>query len=244
MREGGSGWTSFSLASSSIKQATGKKGGGEYYQSRDYQPGDSLRDMDWKHILKLKRLVVRERIEVAERLAVLAVNLSVADAESADKLAYSLITTAITLSREAVPTAIVAYREDKLVLAMPLSDPRDVLKQSLKLVKDIAAQTGQRCLGTADIAGLKRNIALLEKVGSPPAQRLRDLLELEHRAFKKTAAKHVLTGALFKVTGRLSPPAAVIMLSEMNHDTEALAVAAERLKKRGFTTYFMEVNGR
>ncbi|RJQ38966.1 MAG: DUF58 domain-containing protein [Dehalococcoidia bacterium] len=244
LREGDGGGVAIAPASSSVRLAYEKKGGGEYYQSRDYQPGDFLKDIDWKHTLKLGHLVTKERVDVSERLAVLVVNLSVTDAESADRLAYRLITTALTLSREAVPAALVAYREEKVVLAVPLSHPRDVLKAALRVVKDIVTVAEPRCLGPADLAGLKRNIARLGKVDSTPAQRLRTLLELENRAIEETAAKHVVTGALLKATGRLSSPASVIVFSELNHDAEALAVAGERLKKRGFTTYFMTADGR
>jgi uncharacterized protein (DUF58 family) len=227
--------------SSSVRLDPERKAGIEYYQSRDYQPGDTLRDIDWKHALKLGQLIVKERIDVSERLAVIVVNLSVADAEGADKLAYRLITTALTLAREMVPVALAVYNQEKVVLTTPVSDPREILKQTLRLVKEIKpVALGQRCLKPPDIAGLSRDISRLKTVESRPARRLLELLEFEYRAVEKTARKHLATRALLRVTEPVSPPATVIMISELNHDAEALLVIGERLKKRGFGTYFME----
>jgi uncharacterized protein (DUF58 family) len=227
---------------SSEKLVPERAGSGEYYQSREYQAGDSIKDIDWKHTLKLGQMVVKERIDFTERLAVLVVNLSVADAEGADKLAYRFVTTTMTLSRDMVPLALVVYRHDKVVLVTPPSEPREMLKQALRLLPDIRVVGGRRCLSPLDIFGLKRDIVRLSRVDSRPARRLRALLEFEYRAVEKTAGEHPVTEVLLKATGRLLPPAAVIMLSEMNHDAEALIIAGERLKKRGFATYFFDAD--
>jgi len=55
----------------------------EYFDSRSYQPGDLLKNIDWKHTLKLNQLIVKEYIEVGGQVAIIAVNLSVTDAEVA-----------------------------------------------------------------------------------------------------------------------------------------------------------------
>ncbi|MEA2085425.1 MAG: DUF58 domain-containing protein, partial [Chloroflexota bacterium] len=75
------------------------KRGVEYFGNRGYQPGDRLKDVDWKHSLKLNELIIKEYIEAGEQGAIIAANLAVSDAEEADKLAFKLITTALTLAR-------------------------------------------------------------------------------------------------------------------------------------------------
>ena len=52
----------------------------------------------------------------------------------------------------------------------------------------------------------------------------------------------MVTRVLLRATGRVSPPATVIMVSELNHDTEPLLVIGGWLKKRGFKIYFANVN--
>ena len=238
------GGTAVVPVSSSVRLDPERKAGVEYYRSRDYQPGDILRDIDWKHTLKLGQLIVKERADVSERLAVIVANLSVADAEGADKLAYRLITTALTLAREMVPAALAVYNQEKVVLTTPVSDPREILKQTLLLVKEISlVALGQRRLGPPDIAGLRRDIRRLKPVKSEPARRLLELLEFEYRAVEKTAREHLAMRVLLQVTGRVLPPASVIMITELNHDAEVLMVTGERLKKRGFSTHFMEYSG-
>ncbi|GAI55674.1 unnamed protein product, partial [marine sediment metagenome] len=138
------------------------KRGVEYFDSRSYQPGDPLRDIDWKHTLKLNQLIIKEYIEAGEQRAIIAVNLSVTDAEEADKLAFNLITTALTLAQETIPTALAVYNHQKVILTTAVIDPRETLKQTLSLVKDITSvEFTHRFLQPSDIGKLRRNITLL-----------------------------------------------------------------------------------
>ena len=91
------------------------KWGKEYFASRNYLPGDPLKNIDWKHTLKLNELIVKEYIETGGQAAVLAVNLSVNSAEEADKIALNLITAALTFAQEAIPAALAVYNHQKVV---------------------------------------------------------------------------------------------------------------------------------
>ncbi len=213
------------------------KGGVEYFDSRPYQPGDRMRDIDWKHTLKSSQLIIKEYIEAGQQAAIIAVNLSVTDAEEADKLAFNLITTALTLAREAIPTALAVYNHQKVVLTTPVIDPRETLKQTLSLVKDIASvEFAQRFLQPPDIGKLRRNITLLKQVTSQPAQRLLGMLNFEYRAIEEAARNHPATLALLAVTEHTPPPAIIVLVSQLNHEAEALMVTIEKLSNRGFTT--------
>lgn len=46
--------------------------------------------------------------------------------------------------------------------------------------------------------------------------------------------------ALSVVTEHTPPPAIIVLVSQLNHDAEALMVTTEKLSKRGFTTIPME----
>ncbi len=215
--------------------------GVEYFDSRNYQPGDLLKDIDWKHTLKLNQLIVKEYIEVSGQVAIIAVNLSVTDAEEADKLAFNLITTALTLAQESVPTALAIYNHQKVILTTPVIDPRETLKQTLSVVKDITSvEFAHRFLKPPDISKLRRNITLLKRVTSKPAQRLLSMLDFEYKAIEEAAEGHPATLALSQSTKQVSPPAIIMLVSQLNHDVEAVRLTTEKLSKRGFTIMPLE----
>ncbi len=217
------------------------KKGIEYFDSRSYQPGDRLRDIDWKHTLKLNQIIVKEYIESGGQSAIIAVNLSVTDAEEADKLAFNLITSALTLAGETIPTALAIYNHQKVILTTSAIEPREILKQTLLVVKDIASvEFAHRFLQPADISKLRRNTILLKQATSQPAERLLGMLYFEYEAIEEAAKNHPATLALSQVTKRVPPPAIIVLVSQLNHDAEALVVTTEKLAKRGFTTIPVE----
>lgn len=213
------------------------KRGIEYYGSRPYQPGDMLKDIDWKHTLKLDRLIIKEYIEASERVAIIAVNLSVSDSEQADKLAYNLISTTLTLAQENIPTALAAYNHQKIVTVTPVLNPREILQRSLMLVKDITIlELAPRVLQPPDLTRLKRDISHLKLAQSEPARRLLNLLVFEWEAIKNSVRTHPAATALMSVAEHVPAPATVIIVSELNHDAEALMLTLEKLKRQDFTT--------
>jgi len=213
------------------------KRGIEYLDNRAYQPGDQLRDVDWRHTLKLSQLIVKEYTEAGEQAAIIAVNLSVADAKEADNIAFNVITTALTLAREAIPAALAVYNHEQVVVTTAVIDPRELLKKTLLLVKDITeVEFAHRFLQPPDLGKLRRDITLLKEGASEAAQRLLSLLDFESRAVEKAAENHSATLALLRVTEPVRPPAMVVLVSQLNHDAEALQVTTEKLARRGFTT--------
>jgi len=213
------------------------KRGIEYAESRTYQPGDQLKNIDWKHTLKLNKLIVKEFIETGRQAAIIAVNLSVTDAEEADKIAFNLITTALTLAQETIPTALAVYNHQRVVVTTAVLDPREMLKQTLLLVKDITSvELTQRLLQLPELSKLKRDITQLKRATSEPAQRLLSLLDFEYQAIEKAAKNHPATLALSSVAEQTSSPATIVLISQLNHDAEALLVTTEKLSRREFTT--------
>lgn len=221
-----------------LTEATPKRvSGAEYFDSRDYQPGDSLKHVDWKHTLKLNQIIVNEYAESGGQSSIIAVNLLVADAEEADKLAFNLITAGLTLAGESIPAALAVYNRQEVVLTTPVMDPREILKHLLGLVKDLTpAEFARRSLQPPDIGRLRRNVRLLEQAESQPARRLLNMLSFEYRAVEEAARAHPAMLALLRVSEQVTPPAVVVLVSPLNHDAEALLVAGEKLSNRGFTT--------
>lgn len=211
--------------------------GKEYFASRSYLPGDPLKNIDWKHTLKLNELIVKEYIETGGQAAVLAANLSVNSAEEADKVAFNLITAALTFAQEAIPTALAVYDHQRVILTTAVIDPREILKRTFSLVKDITTvEMPRHLLQLPNLGRLKRNIGQLKQATSEPARRLLSLLNFEYQATEKAAVNHPATLALALVTERIPPPATVVLISSWNHDAEALLVITEKLSRRSFTT--------
>lgn len=217
------------------------KRGIEYLDSRTYQPGDQLKDIDWKHTLKLSQLIVKEYIDAGEPAAIIAVNLSVTDAEAADKLAFSLITVALTLARESIPTALAAYNHQSVILSTAITNPSEILRRALSLVREITrVEFADRHLEPTDIAKIRRNITQLKQAESEPAQRLLGMLNLEYRSIEEAARNHPATIALTAATKQAPAPAMILLVSQLNHDAEAIMATAEKLSKRRFTTIPVE----
>ncbi|MFC1908300.1 DUF58 domain-containing protein [Chloroflexota bacterium] len=208
----------------------------EYFESRDYQPGDQLKNIDWKHTLKLSQMIIKEYVEAGEKAAIIAVNLAVTGGEEADRLAFNLITTALTFARDNIPAALAAYNHERVVLTTDITHPTETLNQALSLVKEITHVIfSQRHLHPPDITQLKRNINHLRQVKSEPAQRLLNMLDFEYHAIEENAKNHPATTALSQVTKHAPSPAMIALVSLMNHDTEALLVTTEKLSRREFT---------
>lgn len=215
--------------------------GTEYTESRTYQPGDPLKDIDWKHTMKLSQLIVSEYREASEQAAIIAVNLAVDDTEAADKLAFNLVTAALTLAREHIPTALTAYNHERVILNTAITEPVNTLRQVLSLVGEIrVVQLAGRHLEPADIARIRRNINQLKKAETEPARRLLDILDFERRSIEEVARTHPIMLALANATSQVPAPAMILLVSQLNHDAEAALVTAEKLARRRFTTVPVE----
>jgi uncharacterized protein (DUF58 family) len=215
--------------------------GVEYRESRAYQPGDPLKDIDWKHTAKLNQLIVNTYGESGQRAAIIAANLEADSAAAADRLAFNLITVALTLARENIPAALAVYDRHRVVLHTGIIDTFEVLKQTLSLVRQITtAELEGRHLEPTDIAKVRRSIRQLQQAESEPARRLLEILNFEHRAVEESARNHPATPALSAVTGRVPAPATIFLVSQLNHDAEAVLVATEKLARRKFTVVPVE----
>ncbi|MFH1647003.1 MAG: DUF58 domain-containing protein [Chloroflexota bacterium] len=211
--------------------------GSEYRESRTYQPGDRLKDIDWKHTLKLSQLIVREFQEVGDQAVIIAVNLAAPDAEAADKLAFNLIAAALTLAREHVPTALAAYNHESAVTSTAVLEPLEMLRRALSLVGEIRAVNLEgRCLEPADIARIRRNYEQLKRSDSEPARRLLNIIDFQRRSIEEAARGHPATLALTAVTRQVPAPAMILLVTASDDDAEALGVATARLARRKFTT--------
>jgi uncharacterized protein (DUF58 family) len=209
--------------------------GVEYLASHIYQPGDTLRDVDWKRTCKLGQIVVKEYGEPGNPATIVAANLVANDPEEADRLAYDLITSVLTLAKVAAPAALAAYDHQRVLLTTGASNPRETLDRALKVARNMTTvEQEHRFLRPPDVRRLKRSMAQLGQAQSETAQRLAALLRLEEAAIQQSAEDHPAARALAEVTQHVPPPATISVVSAHNHDAEALAVTLDRLAEQGY----------
>jgi len=217
-----------------LRPIHGLRRGIEYYGSRLYQPGDSLKNIDWKHTLKHGKLITKEFAEFHGQSAVMLTNLSVGDDEEADKLAYKIMVTAISLAKENIPTALAAYNHEGVQLTTAILQPRQLLLQSLKIAKEMVTFINPvKYLNPPDVSRLRANINRIRFAESKPSEALAQLLRLEYENLKNNARLNPASKALLEVFTKVDKQSNMVIISNHNHDAEALAFNAFRFVQKG-----------
>lgn len=211
------------------------KRGVEYHSSRPYQAGDRLKDIDWKHSMKLRELIAKQYLEGPGQPGIIVANLDAEDPEKADMLAYGLIASALTLAREGIPAALALYDHKEVLAVTAAESPRQTLVRTLKLAEGITLhQSGERFLGSPDLHWLRRTVTRLDGAHDESSRKLVDILRAEYEALQQAAGFHPAARALTEAAERTRPPALIVVISRSADDAEALAVSLERLRKRGY----------
>ena len=216
--------------------------GVEYQSSRPYQPGDRLKDVDWKHSYMLGELIVKEFAGAHGQPAIIVANLAAKDAEEADKLAYNFVMSALTLATEALPTALAVYNNREVLATTPPANPREALKKALELTRSITiVEPSERVLQSTEFRRLKRSIGQLEQVKTESALKLSEILQLEYQASQEAAKGHPASQALGKTVEGTPPPAVIAVVSSWSHDADALDLTIEKLREKGYNTVMVKV---
>jgi uncharacterized protein (DUF58 family) len=219
--------------------------GVEFYGLRPYQPGDSPRIIDWRRTWKLNEVVVKEFHGTGVESAILLTNLSAVDEEQKDRLAWTLITSSLTLARENVPSAMAAYTDTEVVINTPLLAPRQSLVRALEIARSISLfPEPVRYRQVPDVTRLRGDAYRLKESSSEPARRLAAILELEYRALSRAASGNPATRALNTALGRVKARASIVMISGNNHDAVALAFAQHEMMARGYSVMRVALDGR
>jgi len=219
---------------SNIKPVLGLRSGIEYYGSQLYQPGDSLKNIDWKHSLKYNELISKEFTEFHGQKALLLVNLVANNEDEADKQVFNILTSALSLVKEQVPTALATYNEEESLLVTRTLSPQQLITQCVKLIKDIKISPAPRkYLGKPDVRRLRSNISRLHYVNYPQHQKLRELLEIEYNNLKSIAQNSPVSLTLRKAFQQTEKQVTVVIVSRLNHDVEALEFNRMMLENQG-----------
>ncbi|MFC2051627.1 DUF58 domain-containing protein [Chloroflexota bacterium] len=217
-----------------IKPIFSLRRGVEYYGSQLYQPGDSLRNIDWKHSLKFNELITKEFAEFHGRSAIILINLAAGDAEEADKLGYKIIITAISLAQENIPAALAAYTNEEVKLTTAMLQPRQLVVQSLQVAQEMVVFINPvKYLSPPDVTRLKANISRIQSVESTATEVLTQLLQLEYKNLINNARFNPATKALTQVFTKVDKQSNIVIISNRNHDSEALAYNTFSFKNKG-----------
>jgi hypothetical protein len=210
--------------------------GVEYWGHRRYQPGDRLKDLDWRHTARFQEPIVKEFSEPQGGGAVILINLAAGDAEEADWLGYHLVTSALTTAREGMPSALTAYNHQETVLVTGTLPPQETLKHALRISGEIAlVSREERLLAPPNLLHLRRSVRNLGGNGSGGGgSALGEMLQREIEALEDLAHAHPLTSALRRGLTGSPPPVTITVISRWNHDAEALAVTLPRLQGQGY----------
>ena len=219
---------------SALRPIHGLRRGVEYYGSQLYQPGDSLKSIDWKHSVKYNELISKEFTELHGQPAIILINLAVGNAEEADKLAYNIIVTAISLARENIPAALAVYNHEGVKVTTTILQPRQLLPQSLQVAQEIVTFSNPvRYLNPPDVTRLRANISRIRFVESKAAEVLAQLLQLEYKNLNNTARLNPATKALTEAFAKVDKQSNIVIISHRNHDAEALAFNTFSFARKG-----------
>ncbi|MGD6805668.1 MAG: DUF58 domain-containing protein [Candidatus Bathyarchaeia archaeon] len=232
LQQTASGTASFGSASPP-KALKATKRGIEFYGSRSYQPGDRLKEIDWKHTVMLDEIIVKEFTGAHGAPVLLVADLTAKDEQSADRLVYNLVMAALTAAVEAVPAGLACYNQNEVLVATAPINPRETLKKTLQLTEKVAvAEPPLKVTQPIELCRLKkivREISQKERAG-----RLKETLELEIQSTQMTSKIQPATLAITKSAKQTPIQAMIAVASGESGDSEALMLALEPLKTRGY----------
>jgi hypothetical protein len=201
-----------------------------------YQPGDSLKNIDWKHSVKYNELVSKEFFEIQAQPVIILINLVANDAEETDKLAYNIIVASLSLAQDGIPAALAAYDDDGVIMTTASLIGPELAVRSLEIVKEIITkESAEKSLNPPDVGRLRANIRRLNDTESRPAEALRDLLQVEFKSLSLNAKSSPCTAALNEVLTKMNQQSTVVVISNQNRDAEALAFNLYSLTSKGNT---------
>jgi hypothetical protein len=216
-----------------IKSLYGLRQGIEFYGNRMYQPGDNLKNIDWKHSVKYHELVTKEFFEIQGQPVIILINLVAGNAEEKDKLAYNIIVASLSLAHDGIPAALAAYDDQGVILSTAALAGQALIVRALEIVKEIVTkENATKALQPPDVGRLRANIRRLINTEGP-ASVLRDLLQIELKSLSQNARSNPCTAALNEVMTKTNQQSTVLVISNRNHDAGALAFDLYNLSRKG-----------
>jgi uncharacterized protein (DUF58 family) len=213
------------------------RSGVEFYGSRLYQPGDRLKDVDWKHTLMLDELIVKMVAGAQGTPTIIAADMTAKNAQDADKLAHNVVMAALTAAMESLPSGLAMFNQKEVITASAPTNPQETLKKTLQLTEKIrVAEAPLKVMQPAEIHRLKKTLKELSETKSEQSGRFTEILEFEYEAIQTAAKSHPANEALVRCIEWTPAPAMITAaLSYRSVNEETLTLVLERLKTRGYS---------
>ncbi len=220
---------------SNVRPTYGLRQGIEYYGSRLYQPGDSLKDIDWKHSIKYNELVSKEFADLHGQPALVLINLAVRDEEEADILAYNIMSTAMSLVAENITAVLTSYDQETVRETTPMLRDERLLTTSIEIARGITMiKDPNRYMNLPDVRRLKANMSSIRYIKGKAAEVLYDIMNLEYHSMQENAKANPLTKALTAGLKIAGSQVNILVISRQNHDAEALSFNIFDVTSKGY----------
>jgi uncharacterized protein (DUF58 family) len=217
---------SATAATSQLKAAKLARKSVEYYGNRPYQPGDRLREIDWKHTYMLGELVAKDFEGTHKQPTIIAANFDTDSAEKADRLAYNVIVSALTSAIEALPSGTAFFNHDAVISAAGPADSRETIKKALKY-------TGLIKVRPQPMRILQPEIPVEIPASRQENSQIKELLEFEASINQKITKAYPGSQALNKCVEKTLTPSMIIVASSLTDEEKALLIALHKLEDKG-----------
>jgi uncharacterized protein (DUF58 family) len=198
----------------------------EYYGNRPYQPGDRLREIDWKHTYMLGELVVKDFEGTHKQPAIIVANLETVNAEKADRLAYNIIVSALTSAVETLPSGTAFFNSEAVISTTRLTDSRETLKKSLKYTEQIKIRP-------QTIRILQPEISCEIPAVTQKNSEIKKILEFEASINQTITKTYPGSQALNKCVEKTLTPSMIIIASSLTDEEKALLITLYKLRDKG-----------
>jgi uncharacterized protein (DUF58 family) len=231
------------VLSGEVSYVLGSLTGAEYVASRMYVPGDSPKSIDWKHTAKLGSLVVKVFEDSAKSPGAVVVNLSVGDAEEADRLVYELLSAALTVAALSHRASFVVYGGTSTDgRTTPVLGGDDVVRAALEACAGVVAApvAWRRWLRPASLQEVQKQVARARRIAGDGSA-LVSLLETKEHA-TRVAVEREPVGALVRTEATRDHPAWCVGISAMRGDAEALLTVLREMEHGEVRTRLVDVS--
>lgn len=154
----------------------------EYFETREYYLGDSLRFVDWKATARLSKLMVKEFYEEVYGSAHLIYDVRSLGSVTHDKLASLFLSSALSQAYSGLPVTLTIKSGSKIIFEAENMKPMEALKIALAHVMETHHVSEWDIY---EVCEPKPSLSLLKTLKDAKAEGLTKILEFKLKSFKE-----------------------------------------------------------